>query len=153
MGWFSVRVIPRRQRDIEPEHDPLKPASECVEYIEPAPTSHFPIQDSSVPDEDLPIISAACVHQQRMTQDLRRKRYWIVVDNIVYDCTDYLDEHPGGSTVIRSFVGEDCSWQFWRFHSAAIMKTWGRRLRVGKTKEVHVRYKEPPRFVGGSQEP
>ncbi|OJZ80607.1 hypothetical protein ASPFODRAFT_401961 [Aspergillus luchuensis CBS 106.47] len=89
MGWFSVRVIPHRQHDIEPEHE-----SEHVEYIEPAPTGHFPIQDSPIPDEDLPFISAACVHQQRMTHDSRRKHYWIVVDNMSTTARTILTSTP-----------------------------------------------------------
>lgn len=37
---------------------------------------------------------------------------WIVIDNVVFDCTDFVNKHPGGATVIESFNGEDCSWQF-----------------------------------------
>ena len=35
----------------------------------------------------------------------------IVVDGIVYDATDFLGKHPGGSTIIEGFAGRDCSWQ------------------------------------------
>lgn len=42
----------------------------------------------------------------------------IVIDDIVYDCTDFIHDHPGGITVLESFGGSECSckprsrWQF-----------------------------------------
>ncbi|KAL4937850.1 hypothetical protein BDV06DRAFT_215568 [Aspergillus oleicola] len=75
---------------------------------------------------------------------------WIVIDNIIYDCTTFQYTHPGGSAVIRNFVGQDCTWQFWRFHSQQQLQEYGRGLRVGRTKGVVNRFKEVPRFVGVS---
>lgn len=75
-------------------------------------------------------------------------RIWLIVDNIIYDCTDFIAEHPGGETVIDSFAGQDCSWQFWRFHNATHMKELGRPLRVGRTAGVKNQFAERPRFVG-----
>ena len=51
---------------------------------------------------------------------------------IVYDCSSWVDEHPGGSSVIWSFGGQDCSWQFWRFHTKDMAK-YGQALRIGRT--------------------
>lgn len=76
---------------------------------------------------------------------------WIVIDNVVFDCTDFIAEHPGGKQVILSFVGEDCSWQFWRFHGKNEMEQYGRALRVGRTQGVKNRFQEPPRYVGLSR--
>jgi len=72
----------------------------------------------------------------------------IVIDKIVYDCTTFVKEHPGGETVVKAFAGEDCSWQFWRFHGKKEMEEFGRRLRVGKTDGVKNRYAEIPQYVG-----
>ena len=33
----------------------------------------------------------------------------IVIDEIVYDCSDFISEHPGGEAVIRNLSGSDCS--------------------------------------------
>ncbi|KAL3469168.1 cytochrome b5-like heme/steroid binding domain-containing protein [Aspergillus californicus] len=73
---------------------------------------------------------------------------WIVIDDIIYDCTDFQTKHPGGSIVIRRFVGQDCSWQFWRFHSKQLMQAYGKALRVGRTNGIKNRFKEPPKYVG-----
>jgi len=42
---------------------------------------------------------------------------WIVVNGSVYDCTRYLDEHPGGATSILLEAGGDCTEEFMGIHS------------------------------------
>lgn len=72
----------------------------------------------------------------------------IVVDDIVYDCTDFVMVHPGGSQVIESFAGAECSWQFWRFHGKAEMEQYGQELRVGRTSGLQNRFLEPVKYKG-----
>jgi cytochrome b involved in lipid metabolism len=72
----------------------------------------------------------------------------IVVDNVVYDCTDFLPEHPGGEQVIKSFAGAECSWQFWRFHGTKEMEEFGRQLRVGRTEGLRNKFSESKRYIG-----
>jgi len=73
---------------------------------------------------------------------------FIVVDKIVFDCTNFLQEHPGGEQIIKSFGGAECSWQFWRFHGKKEMEEFGRPLRVGRTDGITNKFKEPQRYVG-----
>ena len=86
-----------------------------------------------------------------MASHSERRDWWIVIDNIVYDCTDFVLDHPGGEQVIMSFVGEDCSWQFWRFHSKDTMAQNGLPLRIGRTEGIENRFIEPKRFAGLSR--
>jgi cytochrome b involved in lipid metabolism len=72
----------------------------------------------------------------------------IVIDDIVYDCTQFISEHPGGAQTIQPFAGAECGWQFWRFHGEREMEEFGRVLRVGRTKRIENKFKEPPRYVG-----
>lgn len=109
-----------------------------------ASTLPYPFQPPNVPFTALPFIPSATVRSAAKLLS----RTWIVVDDIVYDCTEFALEHPGGETVIGSFKGQDCSWQFWRFHNAAHMRDSGSPLRVGRTKGVENRFVERPRFVG-----
>ncbi|KAJ5209769.1 hypothetical protein N7449_004148 [Penicillium cf. viridicatum] len=156
MGWLSLRSKLHGPTSFEPVVEQVinfKSASERVEHVEhiehiSSPPCEYPLQDPSVPDDALPFISPEIVQGQRLRLSQVQCLDWIVVDNIVYDCTEFIKEHPGGDTVIRSFIGEDCSWQFWRFHSKAIMEKWGRPLRVGRTKGIVNRCKEPPRYFG-----
>ncbi|XP_076291077.1 cytochrome b5 isoform X2 [Lasioglossum baleicum] len=37
---------------------------------------------------------------------------WIVVHDFVYDCTDFLKNHPGGADVILEYAGRDATLAF-----------------------------------------
>lgn len=37
---------------------------------------------------------------------------WIVIHDFVYDCTDFLRNHPGGSDVILEYAGRDATLAF-----------------------------------------
>jgi cytochrome b involved in lipid metabolism len=139
MGWLQLN---RRQTATTTLHTQTSLKESTTTQIENihVDTTKYPLQPSSIPDPQLPFIPSTII--------TTTSRPWLVIDNIVYDCTDYIFEHPGGSTVINSFVGKDCSWQFWRFHTKKHMKEFGRELRVGRTEGVKNPFKEPVRFVG-----
>jgi cytochrome b involved in lipid metabolism len=42
--------------------------------------------------------------------------YWLVLDGQVYDLTPYLNRHPGGAHVLRSYAGLDATKAFHRIH-------------------------------------
>jgi hypothetical protein len=119
----------------------------------------YDFQSPSLPDEALPTIPSEEVASKQRAQTLCDSaqwanggcKVWIVIENIVYDCTSFISEHPGGEQVIFSFMGHDCSWQFWRFHSKDILDQHGRELRIGRTSGAVNRFKEPPRYVGLSK--
>jgi Cytochrome b5-like Heme/Steroid binding domain len=123
----------------------------------------YPFVAETTADSALPFISAAEVQSRtRPSRTLTAccgpqrscaagQEYWIVIDHVVYDCTEFISEHPGGEQVIFGFLGADCSWQFWRFHGKDHMEQHGRALRVGRTQGVENRFPEPPRFVGLSR--
>ena len=72
----------------------------------------------------------------------------IVVDNVVYNCAQFVFDHPGGKQIIEAFAGAECSWQFWRFHGKREMEEFGKALRVGRTEGLKNQFKEPVRYVG-----
>ncbi|KAJ5747792.1 uncharacterized protein N7511_009488 [Penicillium nucicola] len=47
---------------------------------------------------------------------------WVVVDNQVWDVTDFLEEHPGGSTVILKYAGRDATKAYSEVHAPSVMK-------------------------------
>ena len=104
----------------------------------------YVFQATSLSNDKLPFIPSYVVQAAKSDHS----RLWIVIDQVVFDCTEFASIHPGGHTVIESFHGEDCSWQFWRFHSQRNMDTDGRPLRIGRTAGVANRFEEKPRFVG-----
>ncbi|KAL3461637.1 cytochrome b5-like heme/steroid binding domain-containing protein [Aspergillus heterothallicus] len=171
MGWLTLRRRAEAQSTSEPVHSSSEKIGAYAEHTEdianplPSPQpqhnptktqprtflgSRYPLVDLSTPDTSLPYINPETVthletHYKSSPASIPA---WIVIDNIVYDCTDFLNGHPGGSVVINSFVGQDCSWQFWRFHGRQHMHDFGRALRVGRTEGVRNRFKEPARYVG-----
>ena len=104
----------------------------------------YPPLPSHIPNPQLPFISPTIIATITSTH----QALWLIIDNIVYDCTDFISQHPGGVTVINSFVGKDCSWQFWRFHSKEHLEVFGKGLRVGRTEGVKNPYGERKRWVG-----
>jgi cytochrome b involved in lipid metabolism len=42
--------------------------------------------------------------------------YWIVVDRVVYDLTEFIELHPGGRRVVQAYAGMDASHGFARAH-------------------------------------
>ncbi|KAE8164521.1 cytochrome b5-like heme/steroid binding domain-containing protein [Aspergillus tamarii] len=169
MGWLRLRHtltvagVKEESGHTTPARNKIGIYSKHGKDTAPATTSlahvfqqeDFPFQDPSMSDSDLPYIDPSIVSfvdQQwhSSSEDASRKHLhvWLVIDNVVYDCTQFQREHPGGIDVIQSFVGQDCSWQFWRFHGREQMREYGRPLRIGRTSGIQNRFKEPPRYVG-----
>ncbi|KEQ71261.1 fatty acid desaturas-like protein [Aureobasidium namibiae CBS 147.97] len=148
MGWLQLN---RQQITTSlPEKCPEKEKDSTTTFIENVNTTYtatsqlYPTQPLQTPNSQLPFISPATI--ATVTAD--HHVLWLVIDNIIYDCTDFISGHPGGAAVIESFVGKDCSWQFWRFHSREHMQRFGRGLRVGRTKGVRNPFEERVRWVG-----
>ncbi|KAH6959485.1 cytochrome b5-like heme/steroid binding domain-containing protein [Fusarium avenaceum] len=97
----------------------------------------------TTPNDLLPFIEA-----ETIAEASRNDLLWIIIDNIVYDCTEFIHNHPGGARVMEAFRGSNCTWQFWRFHSEKDLAEFGASLRIGRTKGIQNKFKEPPRFVG-----
>ncbi|GIZ38714.1 hypothetical protein CKM354_000212000 [Cercospora kikuchii] len=159
MGWIRLKTSSTADRPVKDGNHlyDAKTKEESTEHIEivnihddPAslsPAQIYPFQPRSIPEASLPFISASAILAQR-TANRAQQRTWIVVDDVVYDCTDFVHEHPGGNDVIESFRGEDCSWQFWRFHNQEHLKKFGESLRVGRTNGAKNRFPEPKQFIG-----
>lgn len=72
----------------------------------------------------------------------------IVVNDIVLNCTTYINKHPGGRQIIQGFAGQNCGWQWWRFHNRKIWDDVAKDLRVGRTEGIENKHVQPPTFVG-----
>ncbi|KIV83434.1 hypothetical protein PV11_05461 [Exophiala sideris] len=91
--------------------------------------TEYPTFSKDIPDQKLPHIppvevgrrdgkeqSNLCKTASRMCPLVRSDQKLtgvvqagLVIDEIVYDCTSFVDKHPGGDAVIKSFAGKDCS--------------------------------------------
>ncbi|KAJ4051410.1 hypothetical protein NW761_014775 [Fusarium oxysporum] len=120
--------------DLEPSVLFIENSSSSSQY-KPVPTT---TEDNALPFIEAETVADAC----------RNGHLWVIIDDIIYDCTEFVHNHPGGARVIESFRGSNCTWQFWRFHSQKDLTDFGRPIRVGRTKGIRNKFKEPPRFVG-----
>ncbi|KAL7473000.1 hypothetical protein ACHAXS_013379 [Conticribra weissflogii] len=86
-------------------------------------------QGQSAPKDAAPVATAPAVKKgsKLITMEEVRKHnkeedVWIVVNNKVYDCTEYLDLHPGGADPILINAGEDSTEDFVAIHSTKATK-------------------------------
>ena len=61
---------------------------------------------------------------------------WIVVDNLVYDVTEFINHHPGGKGPFQKYAGTDASAKFKtvKNHANPQVSTFMKTLCVGKLK-------------------
>ena len=138
------------------------------------PTEALPFQSKRLPDESLPLILATIVEKRdgKRNESGRQNRlctylptfllsltmtYFpshltscpgIVVNNVVLDVTEYHVKHPGGRAIISGFGGQDCTWQWFSFHSVDIWRSVAAGLRIGRTENVTNPFQRPKGIVG-----
>mmetsp|Transcript_8896 Transcript_8896/g.24955 ORF Transcript_8896/g.24955 Transcript_8896/m.24955 type:complete len:85 (+) Transcript_8896:86-340(+) len=56
---------------------------------------------------------------------------WVIVDGVVYDVTNFADEHPGGKKILLAEAGKDASEKFELFHGGSVIDDFGPELKVG----------------------
>ena len=49
---------------------------------------------------------------------------WLIVDHKVYDMTDFLDAHPGGSVVLEQVAGQDATQAFYNLHRHEVLQKY-----------------------------
>ena len=68
-------------------------------------------------------LTRATVAQHNTEDDL-----WLIVDHKVYDLTDFLDAHPGGSVVLTQVAGQDATQSFYNLHRHEILQKYSSLL-------------------------
>ena len=61
--------------------------------------------------------------------------YWLIVENDVYDVTNFLEEHPGGAKILKRFAGKNATKAFWKYHNESVLKKYGDKYKIGAVGE------------------
>jgi len=147
MGWLSLRAgrvpYPAIQSSLQED---LKSATQQIDAVSNNSGTQQGLYSSlalGLSNSELPFIVPEEVARRKSVQD-----GCIFIDDVVYDCTTFIHRHPGGEQMIHTFAGSDCSWQFWRFHTNSHIEEYGKPLRVGRTRGLMNKFKEPKKFIG-----
>ncbi|KAJ9662094.1 hypothetical protein H2198_001636 [Neophaeococcomyces mojaviensis] len=66
----------------------------------------------------------------------KEKDMLIIVDDSVYDVSEFVNEHPGGAKILKRVAGKDATKQFWKYHNEGVLKKYAPKLKVGTVKET-----------------
>lgn len=47
---------------------------------------------------------------------------WIIIDDKIYDMSQFLYEHPGGQKAIRLLIGKDATNHFYEIHHKSLLQ-------------------------------
>ena len=56
---------------------------------------------------------------------------WIAINGFVYDVTYFLDEHPGGKSMLLTVAGTDATDFFEELHRPDILEEYGEKFKIG----------------------
>jgi cytochrome b involved in lipid metabolism len=49
---------------------------------------------------------------------------------------EFLDEHPGGSKILKRFAGKNATKAFWKYHNESVLEKYGGKYKIGTVKEA-----------------
>lgn len=66
------------------------------------------------PEEHLPLMKRSEVAKHNTPEDC-----WIIIDNIVYNVSQYWKVHPGGGDYVKRWAGKDATLAYREFNHSA----------------------------------
>ena len=64
------------------------------------------------------------------------KDCWLIINQRVYNVTDFLSEHPGGKKVILNYGGKDATKEFEMLHRPNIIDKYGNEYLIGTSQHL-----------------
>ena len=136
--WFKVRINTCKTKDggvgLAFLH-PVSPGNQVGRWMEQQCDVTLELTMSISTSEQ----SSEKITNVELKQHNTRDSPWIVIHNSVYDCTTFLEEHPGGSDSIVIHAGTDCSEEFDAIHSSrakSMLQDWRNSL-IGRHSEFY----------------
>ncbi|CAD2215077.1 flavohemoprotein b5/b5R-like protein [Angomonas deanei] len=99
-----IRNIPRGKVPVEQGHSMRDWSQRTYEKVSEQKKTHTPSYRSNR-------LSIEEVRQHNTPEDL-----WIVIHNVVYDCTEFVRYHPGGKKLLYACGGREATAVYDAFH-------------------------------------
>lgn len=61
---------------------------------------------------DPKVVAEAVFSRKEVASESGESRMLVIINNIVYDVTDFSQDHPGGSDILLEFCGRDATMEF-----------------------------------------
>ncbi|KAL4920046.1 acyl-CoA dehydrogenase/oxidase [Aspergillus aurantiobrunneus] len=77
-------------------------------------------------------MSSKTFTRAEVAQHTTEDSLWCIIDHRVYDLTDFLDAHPGGSVVLAQIAGKDATIDFYNLHRHDVLTKYRPTLCIGR---------------------
>jgi hypothetical protein len=84
--------------------------------------------------KQLTAIMSREIAKEEVSRNNNADSLWCIIDNKVYDLTDFADAHPGGSTVLYQVAGQDATADFFNLHRLEVLQRYEKSLCIGTVK-------------------
>ncbi|XP_056631645.1 cytochrome b5-like [Diorhabda sublineata] len=69
-------------------------------------------------------------------------RVWIIIRDIVYDVTEFLEQHPGGPEIIQTVAGKDATIEFEDVRHSFLARRQMKKWKIGEVVAEERKYKD-----------
>ena len=106
-AWYTIQISRLDQHVIEFIHPVSTSPSERKGYLETTVVPRY--QEQKVPP--------VAYTRDEVSHHASRSDCWVIIDEKIYDLTDFASMHPGGIASILAHAGEDVTTLFYDIHS------------------------------------
>ncbi|ORY92790.1 acyl-CoA dehydrogenase/oxidase [Leucosporidium creatinivorum] len=71
------------------------------------------------------------IFSKEEVEQASKERTLLIIEDGVYDVTNFLGDHPGGKKILIKSAGQDATDQFNKFHSPSVLKKQAAPFRIG----------------------
>lgn len=73
-------------------------------------------------------VADVSVFRDEVSQHASESSCWLAIDGVVYDMTNFLNEHPGGKKALLREAGKDATDSFDAVHSRELLEKYKDQL-------------------------